>query len=190
MADDAVELVRSCLAGEAAGLRAFVERFQGMIFGLCFRMLGHREDAEDVVQEVFLRAFRSLDHWDQARPLTPWLLTIAANCCRTLISNRVRKLPFSELADDLADPAAASPIDRLVQIDLAEELQSALDKVREEYRLCFILYHLQELSVSEISEIVGSPEGTIKIWLFRVRRELADHLRRRGIEPHRCHELR
>jgi len=88
--DDAAQ-VRSCLDGNTEAMRAFVARFQSSIFGLCFRMLGHRQDAEDVVQEVFVRAFRSLHQWDPERTLKPWLLTIAANRCRTFLSKRARR---------------------------------------------------------------------------------------------------
>lgn len=182
MPDDEAELVRECLAGEPAGLRAFVARFQSMVFALCFRMLGHRQDAEDVVQEVFIRAFRSLHQWDSSRPLKPWLLTIAGNRCRTMISTRPRTRLLSIITDPETDSSAASSATDCPQ-DLAEELQKALEQVRPEYRLCFILHHQDELNLAQISEIVGAPEGTIKTWLFRVRQELASHLRRRGIEP-------
>jgi RNA polymerase sigma-70 factor (ECF subfamily) len=174
-ADDG-KLVRRCLAGDATSLRAFVERFQNAVFGLCLRMLGHRQDAEDISQEVFLRAFRSLKSWDSQRPLEPWVLTIAANRCRTLLSTRARKvqpLPENELPGSPEKSGA----------DLGEELNRALAKLREEYRLCFELYHVQELPLAEIAEIVGSPEGTIKTWLFRARRELATYLRDRGLSP-------
>ncbi len=183
MSDDG-ELVRRCLAGDAEALSAFVHRFQSAIFGLCFRMLSHREDAEDVSQEVFLRAFRNLRRWDPARPLTPWLLTIAANRCRTWLGNRTRRDLPAEFAENVADPAAGRP-----RLDLAEELQLALDKLCENYRLCFVLYHLNELSLAEIAEVTGNPVGTIKTWLFRARRELADHLQRRSILPQVNHEL-
>ncbi len=175
---DENDLVRDCLAGDRLALGAFVQRFQGAVFGLCFRMLSHREDAEDVSQEVFLRAIRNLHQWDPNRPLTPWLLTIAANRCRTWISNRQRRDLPAEFAENIADPAANRP-----RLDLAEELQLALDRLREDYRLCFILYHLNELSLAEIADVTGSPQGTIKTWLHRARRELAEHLERRSIAP-------
>jgi len=182
---DEGELVRGCLTGNADAFRAFVQRFQSAVFGLCFRMLSHREDAEDVAQEVFLRAFRSLGQWDSARPLKPWLLTIAANRCRTwLLSRKRRDLP-AEFAENVADPAAGS-----TRLDLAEELQLALDGIREEYRLCFVLYHLNEMNLADIATIVGSPEGTVKTWLRRARQELAEHLQRRSILPQVTHELR
>ena len=96
-----VELVERCLAGEAVGTRTFVETFHGPIFGLCYRMVGQREDAEDITQEVFTRAFRSLKGWDRVRPLKPWLLMIAANCCRTALVKRARQATASEAIDDV-----------------------------------------------------------------------------------------
>jgi RNA polymerase sigma-70 factor (ECF subfamily) len=172
------DLVRNCLAGNVDSLREFVQRFQSAVFGLCFRMLSHREDAEDVSQEVFLRAFRNLSQWDPARPLAPWLLTIAANRCRTWLSQRARRDLPAEFADAVADPSCGPP-----RLDLAEELQLALDRLRDEYRLCFVLYHLNDMSLTEISEITGNPPGTIKTWLRRARLELAEHLQRRSIVP-------
>lgn len=88
-----------------------------------------------------------------------------------------------EFAAELPDRSPAP------QTDLAEELTRALETVREDYRLCFILYHQQELTVTEISETLSCPEGTVKIWLYRARRELADILRRRGVVPGVNHEL-
>jgi RNA polymerase sigma-70 factor (ECF subfamily) len=178
------ELVRACLAGDADALCAFVQRFQSSVFGLCFRMLAHREDAEDVAQEVFLRAFRSLAQWDAARPLAPWLFAIAVNRCRTWLSNRVRRALPAEFAGEVADPTGGPP-----RLDLAEELQLALERLREEYRLCFVLHHVNELNLAEIAEVTGSPVGTIKTWLRRARLELADHLQRRSIVPQVNHEL-
>ncbi|MBS0264606.1 MAG: RNA polymerase sigma factor, partial [Planctomycetes bacterium] len=69
------------------------------------------------------------------------------------------------------------------------ELQLALDRLRAEYRLCFVLFHLNELSLIEISEITGHPAGTIKTWLRRARLELADHLQRRAVVPMVNYEL-
>src|SRR4051812_23908198 len=77
-------LVHRCQSGEAAAIAALIERFQGQVFGLCFRMLGQRQDAEDMCQETFVRAVRSLDSFELERPFEPWLLSIAGNRCRTL----------------------------------------------------------------------------------------------------------
>ena len=67
-------LVQRCLNGDSIAIQTLIERFQGEVLGLCVRLLGHRQDAEDVVQEVFLRIFRSLTKWDSERPLRPWIM--------------------------------------------------------------------------------------------------------------------
>ena len=72
-------LVDALRLGDPQAARALVERFQGVVFCLCARMMGHRQDAEDVAQDVFLRAFRAIGGFDRERPLRPWLLGIAAN---------------------------------------------------------------------------------------------------------------
>lgn len=179
MNDDGI-LVRRCLAGDEDALRELVQRFQGAVFGLCCRMLRHRQDAEDVAQEVFLRAFRGLAQWNPDRPLQPWLMTIAANRCRTALRRRAAHAaaPFDERDAGTAFPRRADP----PAGELAEELEQALGRLREEYRQCFILFHQGELSCARIGRIMGHPAGTIKSWLFRARRELAAHLTRREEE--------
>ena len=181
--DDA--LVRGCLNEDVSALRAFVNRFQGMVFGLCFRILGHREDAEDIAQEVFLRIFRSLHRWDSDRPLKPWILQIAVNRCRTELAKRTRRPTQSGIVEE-----SLSCPNRRQDFEMAEELQRALDGLREDYRTCFVLFYQQELSCAEIAETLDCPEGTVKTWLRRARRELVDELRRRGITPESSHELR
>ncbi len=178
------ELAERCLAGDQAAIRAFVEHFQGLVFAICLRRLRNREDAEDVAQQTLVRAVRYLRHWDAKRPLKPWVLTIAINRCRTHLTqrnNQTRAL----------DPAIDRPAQevRLGTLDLSEELQLALNQVREEYRTCFILFHQQELSISRVAEIMKCPEGTIKTWLHRARRELAALLIDRGVVTKDGYEL-
>ena len=178
------ELVERCLSGDQTAIRAFVDRFQGLVFAICLRRLKNREDAEDVAQQTLVRAVQYLRHWDSQRPLRPWILTIAVNRCRTHLTkhkNRPRTI----------DPTIDHPSQtvRLGTLDLSEELELALSKVREEYRRCFLLFHRDELSITQIAEIMICPEGTIKTWLHRARRELANHLIERGIVTKDGYEL-
>jgi RNA polymerase sigma-70 factor (ECF subfamily) len=177
---DDPELVKAIRSGDARATRLLVERFEGIVFGLCFRMLGHRQDAEDVTQETFVRVLRGIFRFDTARPLRPWILEIAANRCRTALSSRSRRprlAPVSE-AQEVPDPrpGLADPD------DLAGALQHAVDQLRPEYRLVFVLFHEQNLSHDEIARSLRRPVGTIKTWLHRARAELADALARMGVE--------
>ncbi|MBI3469654.1 MAG: RNA polymerase sigma factor [Planctomycetes bacterium] len=174
MAGDDRKLVSRCLAGDSDALRTLVETYQGPVYGLCFRMVRHREDAEDITQEVMLRAIRHLKHWDRRRPLRPWILTIAANRCRTHLSKQSRQpVPTDQLAQ-VADEHGPEH-----DPDLAAELQLAIAALRPEYRLVVSLFHEQELPYEEISEVIGRPVGTVKTWLHRARAELARLLAKR-----------
>ena len=182
-ADDAL-LVRRCLRGDAASIQALVERFQSDVLGVCIRLLHHRQDAEDVTQEVFLRVFRSLRRWDKARPLKPWIMTIAVNRCRTWLTQRSRR---PELVDYLHETAAGPPADDVAE--LTREIQAALADLRDDYRLVFTLFHEQGLPYEEIAEVVDKPVGTVKTWLHRARLEVLERLRRRGMVSEVEHEL-
>src|SRR5262245_38911728 len=133
---DEAALVRRCLRGEAAAVRALIERFQGEVFGLCVRLLNNRHDAEDVSQEVFLRVFRSLRRWDAARPLKPWVMGIAVNRCRTWLAQRSRR---PELVDYLQETAGREDPDDAGE--LVGEIRCALQDLRPEYRAVFVLFH-------------------------------------------------
>lgn len=171
-------LVEALRSGDPQAPRLLIERYQGVVFGLCYRMMSHRQDAEDVAQETFLRALRSIAGFDATRPLRPWLLEIAANRCRTALARRARRPPAaSQAIEDRPDhrPGLADPD------DLAGELERGLQALRPEYRMVFILFHEQNLSYDEIAMAVSRPIGTVKTWLHRARAQLAEDLTRRGV---------
>jgi RNA polymerase sigma-70 factor (ECF subfamily) len=184
--DDELELVRRCLAGEPAAVSALVDTFRGAVFGLCYRMLGHRQDAEDVTQESFVRAFRSLARFDVSRDFKPWLLAIAGNRCRTLLSTRKNR-PSSGVPVETVEDAAPSVEGAR---NLTEEVDLALSQLREEYRQAFTLFHEEQLSYVEIGEALGCPVGTVKTWVHRARKELAAALIERGVVEDQRHESR
>jgi RNA polymerase sigma-70 factor (ECF subfamily) len=173
-------LVEALRAGDPQAPRLLIERFQGVVFGLCYRMMNHQQDAEDVAQETFVRALRAMTRFDAARPIRPWLLEIAANRCRTALARRARQpmLTIAERPVDLPDPRSG-PAD---PDDLAGELDRAMSGLRPEYRLVFVLYHEQNLPYDEIARSIARPVGTVKTWLHRARAELAEYLSSRGVE--------
>jgi RNA polymerase sigma-70 factor (ECF subfamily) len=170
-------LVEALLSRDPYAPRLLIERYQAVVFALCFRMMGHRQDAEDVAQETFLRALRGINGFDPDRPVRPWLLGIAANRCRTALVRRGRRPALTESVAEFVDhrPGLSDPD------DLAGELARALERLRPEYRMVFSLYHEQSLAYEEIAGALGRPVGTVKTWLHRARAELAEHLSRRGV---------
>jgi len=182
--DSDVVLVRRSLRGDAQAIQGLVERFQPEVFGLCVRLLHHRQDAEDVTQEVFLRIFRSLRRWDSSRPLKPWIMGITVNRCRTWLSQRARR---PELVDYLHDTVASPPVDDAAE--LSREIQAALADLRLEYRSVFVLFHEQGLPYENIALALKKPVGTIKTWLHRARVEVLARLQQRGMISEVNHEL-
>ena len=155
-----------------------------MVFAVCVRMLGQREDAEDVYAGRVPAGLPGLRGWDPTRPLQPWILAIAANRCRTALRQRPRDAARSsvEISRVVAEGSGDSR-------ELSDELDLAVATLREEYRLCFVLFYQQELSCAEIASVLNRPEGTVKTWLHRARRELAERLRRRGVVNNADYQL-
>ncbi len=161
-------LVDRCIAGDQAAMRALVNRYRDRVFGLCFRLVGQWEDAEDISQETFLRALRHLRQWDRSRDFEPWLFAIAGNRCRTFLSRRARRPVMQTLVSDLLVPAA----NLQHAYDFSEELGVALSNIRPEHQQAFVLYHQHELSYEDIAAALNRPTGTVKTWVRRARHQL------------------
>ena len=174
------ELVRRITAGDPAATRQLVERFEHDVFGLCVRLLRNRHDAEDVAQDVFLRVVRSLRTWDAARPLRPWVLTIAVNRCRTHLSRRKTRPDTADYLADLPDTEAPAADQGG---ELASAIAEAVGGLRDDYREVFVLFHETGQSYEEIAAVVGRPVGTVKTWLHRARAAVLEQLKARGLAP-------
>lgn len=173
------EIVRRCLVGDAIAMRLLVERYQGDVFGLCYRMLSDRLDAEDCTQEIFIRIFRSLKRWDSERPLKPWITTITVNRCRTWISKRVSQPKAAVLVEDIPEKIKDEGDVR----ELADAVRLAVDDLREDHKAVFVLYHERGQNYEEIAEAVGCPVGTVKTWLHRARAAVLKQLKQMGLVP-------
>ena len=171
------QLVNLCIHNDEAATQLLMTRFRDRVYALSYRMLGQRQDAEDVVQETFLRAIRSLTSWDQARDFEPWLFQIAANRCRTLLSRRSRRPTPQPLYEATATDESQM---RAAESDgLAEEMRRVLSSMRSDWCEAFCLFHESQLSYAEIAERMDCPVGTVKTWVHRARGELIRQLQSR-----------
>lgn len=152
-------------------------RHHSLVFRVCLRILGHRQDAEDATQETFSRAARYLDRWDSKRPLEPWLVAIAGNRCRTLLA---RKRAFHPLSATL-EPTSSASVEQHDAETLREELELALAQIPEMQRRAFELFHQRSMSYAEIAETLECPLGTVKTWVHRARSKIIDQLRQREV---------
>lgn len=171
-------LVARARAGEAAAFEALLERHAAQAYGLALRTLGDAREAEDLVQEAFLRAWRGLAGFRAEARFGTWLYRIVVNLCYKRLPGIRASLETSDLeALDFeagAEPGEAGPAPEgtLLGEDLRRHLHAAIDGLPEAYRMLISLRHQQDLPYSEIAAITGLPLGTVKTGLHRARRRL------------------
>jgi RNA polymerase sigma-70 factor (ECF subfamily) len=174
-------------AGEPEVFRVLMERHGRAVHRLAFRMTGNEQDAEDVVQESFLRAYRNLEHFEARSQFGSWLYRIAANCAYDALRGRARRAARIEpktSADDLGDHVAAEdpgPERLFAGVEVRQRVQVALARMSALERAAFILRHLEGMSTAEIAGALGLEGEAAKQSVFRavrkVREELVDHAR-------------
>lgn len=170
--------IQETLRGNRNAFARIVERYTPLLYSLAFRMLGRGEEAQEAVQEIFLRAYRALPRFRLERRFHPWLYTIALNYLRTVARRQRRRRGLRlvrEELDTVADrgelPAAA--VEREDGERLAQEAVAGLPPL---YREVFLLREVEGLSVRDTAEALGVPEGTVKVRLHRARQELVRRL--------------
>lgn len=182
--------IESAKRGDLESFDRIVLAYQQKVFNLAFRLLGEREEAEDLTQEVFINVFRHLSRFRGDAQFSTWIYQVTVNHCRNRLKYLKRR--YQHATESLDDPIVTAegeiekdlryegdaPEDVLYRQQVQKLVQMALDKLRDDYREVIVLRDIQELSYHEISGILGLPEGTVKSKLHRARWELKDILRR------------
>ena len=171
------QLVRECLGGDEHAFEVLLLRYQRPVFNAVLRMVRDRDDATDLTQTAFLKAFEQLRTFDPRHKFFSWLYRIAIN----VAINHVKRSRRSEPLSDAWASGARNPEDTVVEADLSLHIQDALMKLPYDHRAVLVLRHFEGCSYEEMSQIVGVPEKTVKSRLFSARRELKDLLEARGI---------
>jgi RNA polymerase sigma-70 factor (ECF subfamily) len=164
-------LVAACLAGTREAFDVIVERHRRSVYQLCYRFVCNHEDASDLAQEVFLRAYRGLKTFKGEATLGTWLYRIGVNACLNRLSARppaAESLETSEPAvDQRPDPAS-----RLLQDERSKRVRAAIARLPKKQRATLILRVYHELSHQEIATIVGSSVGAVKANFFHALQNL------------------
>jgi RNA polymerase sigma-70 factor, ECF subfamily len=172
MTDDA--LARLAAHGDIAAFDQLVERHAAAGLRFATRMLGSREDAEDVTQDTWMRAYRALPRYEPSTPFRTWLFAILINRCRSALTARVRRERVVN-ADETAIRAAAAGSDD-DRIALRLELQRAVDTLSTDLREAFLLKHIEQLEYAEMTEITGASVSALKMRVQRACLHLRDAL--------------
>jgi RNA polymerase sigma-70 factor (ECF subfamily) len=172
-AAEITRLVRLTLGGDSTAFEQIILRYETRVMNIAARLLGTRDDARDVAQEVFLRAFKYLHRLDLQKPVEPWLVRITVNVCRDAARGRQRRrdtfveFDGSETIDQSADPYVG-----LARKQELIVLQRALKGLPEKERLAIVLRDIEGLSTAEVASILQSTETTVRSQVSRGRLKL------------------
>jgi RNA polymerase sigma-70 factor (ECF subfamily) len=170
-------LVRECLDGRREAYGTLVGRYEKLMYNIALRMSGDRDDARDIVQSAFVKAYRKLDTFDPRYRFFSWIYRIVINEALNLIDRRKRLTPVES---DLPWPHR-NPEEDFGSSELAERVQEAITLLSPDYRQVVLLRHYADLSYRDIGETLGIPEKTVKSRLFTARRLLEEILTRKGV---------
>lgn len=182
-------LIRRLKERDEAAFRELVEAYRDRVFNMTFRMLGNREEAEDVSQEVFITVFKSIDSFRGDSKFSTWLYRVTANHCKNRIKYLARrhdrsKAEFDERIDRDPAPGGTGPSairrpDHQVEgADLKRLIGRLIAELDEDHRILIVLRDVEELSYEEIGQITDLPEGTVKSRLHRARQALRKKIKR------------
>ena len=180
------ELVVLSTAGDADSFNQLVVRWERPIFALAYRVLGREEDARDVCQETFLRAFRALKGFKGQAKFSSWLYRIALNLCRDWIRRerrtpRVTPLDVDTEPESLNGPAETAE-ELVVRRDLGRIITRAMTALSEEQRTTIVLKEYHGLTFQEIADLQGCPLSTVKTRLYQGLSVLRRQLQRSGVQ--------
>jgi RNA polymerase sigma-70 factor (ECF subfamily) len=179
------ELVEACQAGEASAFDLLVARWEDRIRGACYRFLGSEEEARDVAQEAFLKAYRAIGGFKREARFSSWLYQIATNLCRDRLRRRRTRATVSleEMEETGGAIAETRPgvDERLLQDDLARVVRRAIEALAEEQREVLILKEYEGLTFLEIAQALDVPVSTVKTRLYRGLAQLRQRLEREGV---------
>jgi len=184
---DDLKIIESCLLGNTKVFSRLIDSYKNMVYNLSYRMSNNPQEAEDISQEAFLRAFQSLAHFNPSYKFSTWLYQITLN----IIRDRFKKKELNyvsldtpvETDDSELYPQPAdftnNPEQIIDQQEKTQAIQQAILSLPLKYREIIVLRHLQDLSYIEIANILKLPAGTVKVRLYRARELLRKNLKSR-----------
>lgn len=178
------EVVLLARSGREAAYRELIRRYERPVFALLFRMVRDRELAEDLSQETFIKALNAIESYRPEFKFSSWIFKIANNAAidhlrrRELDTLSLDGSPHAETPEAMQATALQigarqeSPLDTVEAKELGSEIETAIGRLRPEYRSCILLRHVEGRAYEEIAEILDLPLGTVKTYIHRARNEL------------------
>ena len=180
------QLVLRAQLGEKVAFDTLVTKYQRRLFRVAIRMVGDTAEAEDVVQETFIKAYRALSQFRGDSAFFTWLYRIAVNAARNSLESKGRRLPelHSNKSDDdetfdveLYLNDIDTPESLLLSKQIAQTVNQAMEALPEDWRMALSLREIDGLSYEEIAEVMACPIGTVRSRIFRARESIAEKIR-------------
>ncbi len=183
-------LLRRLRDRDERAFRELIEAHRDRVFNITYRMLGNRAEAEDVAQEVFITVFKTIETFREESKFSTWLYRVTVNHCKNRIKYLARRhdRDRDELDDNMPQQIngavtglpvrAAQPDKALASVQMELLLQEAIANLDDDHRIVVVLRDVEDLSIEEICEITGLPDGTVKSRLHRARLVLRKKLQR------------
>ena len=181
---DEADYIRRILDGEPMLFSFFLERYSRPIYSLIIQLVPNHEDAEELTQDTFVKAFRKLDAFKNDCSFSTWLYRIAYNTA--ISATRKKRIVFPVLDENVVGNIPDETIDAFFENDdneeLLQRLEQAIDYLNSEEKALITLYYMEEKSVSDVASILGLSTDNIKVKLFRVRKKLYEWIKRKDDE--------
>jgi RNA polymerase sigma factor (sigma-70 family) len=179
------EIIERAITGDQRAYTEILNRYRGCIYNVIFKMVRNKEEAEDLLQEAFIKAFAALATFNNEYALSTWLYKIAINNSIDYFRKKKLKTLSMDAPIEAKDGAikrefldiSASADHPLLSDEKNKIIQDAIDSLPDKYGLCIMLRHHEEKSYEEISQILGIPLGTVKARIFRAREMLKKELK-------------
>ena len=179
--DQEKALIQKCKQGDIDSFEMLIECYQQKVYNIALRMLGNKEDASDIAQEVFIKVYKSIGGFKEEASLSTWIYRIATNVCLDELRKRKKtkivsidstiQLEESEVSMQMPDERP-QPDELLTQKELKQEVQKAINNLKEEHKTVIILRDINGYSYEEIAKILDCTLGTVKSRINRARNAL------------------
>jgi RNA polymerase sigma-70 factor (ECF subfamily) len=170
-------LIAACRSGKTEAFGVLVRRYQDRLYATVFRLTGCAEDALDLLQEAFLRAYQKLDRFNGESSFYTWVYRIAINLALSSLRKRRHPAPVTFPVDPADERGGDDPVHALERAERDQRIQQALDALAPDHRTVVVMKEFDALRYEEIGAILGIPVGTVRSRLHRARSELRERLR-------------
>jgi len=175
LSSEDIEIVNRCLAGDVNAFEVLIEKYKKAVYNTAYRMMGNREEAEDVSQEAFIRMYKSLSKYNPEYKFITWALKVTTNLCLDNLRKRKGETVPIDEGFDIKD-GKDTPEEEYIRRENQKLVQDAIMRLPGKYREFLILFHHRNLSYQEIMEITGESLTIVKNRLYRARQMLKEEL--------------